>query len=474
MRGSISRSGRRRRVALGAALVALVAAPAAYADWATWGNGSMRQGLATESQLTSKNAKNLTLAWSHPIGGTGAAQPLSISGLAVPGGRIWVAASESGRVTAFVAQTGQVLWKRELGSLLTGCAQLPKGRFGVTGTPTYDTTTGVLYVAALDKLYALDIHNGLNVAGWPIDLGMDPHYEHVWGAIAQRGTSVYVSTASYCDRKGYAGRVIRIDTTPPAHRAEAWYAVEDPVPGGGGIWGWGGVAITPDGHVWAATANANAKGLTTDYKGNSESIVELSDHLTLLQASHATGMPIHGDYGFGSTPVVFTPKGCTPLVAAEGKDGILYVWNRTALASGPIQRIVLAFPGTLYGLPAWDSLSQRLYLTTGTGYKTVQSGLQVLRVAPGCKLALMATHPLDHVLDSVPTIAGDVAVIGTGNGHVAIDRLRDGKRMVTLLATGSVYAAPTVIGSEVAAVDWKGKLTVWRLKPAPPPPTQGH
>src|SRR3954471_13494584 len=157
MRGSISRSGRRRRVAFGAVLVVLVAAPAAVADWATWGNGSMRQGLATESQLTSRNAKNLKLAWSRPIGGTGAAQPLSISGLAVPGGRIWVAASESGRVTAFVAQTGQVLWKRELGSLLTGCTQLPKGRFGITGTPTYDTTTGVLYVAALDNLFALDV-----------------------------------------------------------------------------------------------------------------------------------------------------------------------------------------------------------------------------------------------------------------------------------------------------------------------------
>ncbi len=335
MLGSIWRS-RRGRLALGAAVVALAGAPAAWADWATWGNGSMRQGLATESVLTSKNAKTLKLAWSRPIGGTGAAQPLAISGLAVPGGRIYVAASESGRVSAFVAQTGQLLWKRELGSLLTGCSQLPKGRFGITGTPTYDTTTGILYVADLDNLYALDVKTGADVPGWPIELGMDPHYEVVWGAIAQRGTNIYVATASYCDRRPYAGRVIRVDTIPPAHRAEAWYSVEDIVPGGGGIWGWGGVAITPDGHVWAATANANAKDLNNDAHWNAESIVELSDHLGLLQVGHAKGMPIHGDYGFGSTPVVFTPKGCTALVAAEGKDGVLYVWQRASLGKGPI------------------------------------------------------------------------------------------------------------------------------------------
>jgi outer membrane protein assembly factor BamB len=468
MQGSIGRS-RRARLALGAAVVALAAAPAAWADWATWGNGSMRQGVATESLLTSKNAKTLRLAWSRPIGGTGAAQPLAISGQAVPGGRIYVAAAESGTVSAFVAQTGQLLWKRELGSLLTGCTQLPKGRFGITGTPTYDTTTGVLYVAALNYLYALDVRTGLDAPGWPIELGMDPHYEVIWGAVAQRGTSVYVATASYCDRRPYAGRVIRVDTTPPAHRAETWYSVEDVVPGGGGIWGWGGVAITPDGHVWAATANANAKTLNDDAHWNAESVVELSDHLGLLQVGHAKGMPIHGDYGFGSTPVVFTPKRCAPLVAAEGKDGVLYVWQRAALGKGPTQRIQLGFPGTLYGLPAWDSRTQKLYLTTSTGYRGIQSGLQVLKVnVPSCRVKLEYTRPLDHALDSVPTIANDVAVIGTGKGHVAIERTKDGKRIKTLKASGSVFAQPTVIGADVAVTDWKGRLTVFRLKPPPP------
>src|SRR5205814_8189942 len=141
----------------------------------------------------------------------------------------------------------------------------------------------------------------------------DSSCETVWGAIAERGASLYVATASYCDRRPYAGRVIRVDIGgPPSHVAETWYSVEDVVPGGGGIWGWGGVAITPDGDVWAATANANAKSLNNDAHWNAESVVELSDHLGLLQVGHAKGMPIHGDYGFGSTPVVFTPTGCTP------------------------------------------------------------------------------------------------------------------------------------------------------------------
>src|SRR5262245_4996681 len=120
------------------AMAACLALPAeARADWVTWGNGAMRQGVATESQLTSHNAKRLRMAWPRPIGGVGAAQPLSISGQAVPGGRIYLVASESGRVTAFVALNGAVLWTRELGFVNTACSELPHGQFGITGTPTY-------------------------------------------------------------------------------------------------------------------------------------------------------------------------------------------------------------------------------------------------------------------------------------------------------------------------------------------------
>ena len=150
----------------------------------------------------------------------------------------------------------------------------------------------------------------------------------------------------------------------------------DGSPGGGSIWGWGGIAITSDDHVWAAIGNANTGASEDETEPYGDSVAELSPALALIGSGAAVGIPLHGDYGFGSTPIVFKPTKCAPLVTAEGKDGALYVWRRAALAAGPVQRLVLAFPATLYGSPAWDPTTQRLFLTTTQGYDGAPSGLR--------------------------------------------------------------------------------------------------
>ena len=92
---------------------------------------------------------------------------------------------------------------------------MPKGIFGVTGTPVYDPVGGFVYVAATDKLWALDVHTGAVRSGWPVPLPIDQYHEHVWGAIALGNGHVYFGIASYCDRRPYSGRVLgRVD----AHR----------------------------------------------------------------------------------------------------------------------------------------------------------------------------------------------------------------------------------------------------------------
>src|SRR5262249_36938123 len=154
---------------------------------------------------------------------------------------------------------------------------------------------------------------------------------------------------------------------------------------GGGIWGWGGIAVTADGHVWAAVANANIGPGADEATGNAESVVELSPTLALLAGSHAPGMPNKGDFGFGSTPIAFTSSTCGAMVTAEGKDGAVYLWQRGKLAAGPVQRLVLAFPATLYGSPAWDPATQQLFMTTSQGYGGAPSGLDALALTAKCK-----------------------------------------------------------------------------------------
>lgn len=450
-----------------AALALAVSAQAADGPgWTTWGNGPVRQSRASASMLKTANAKGLGLAWSRPLGGVGAAQPLYLRNVAVGGKTrdIYVAASESGRVSAFAAISGKLLWTREVGSVDTGCLQMPKGVFGVTGTPVYDPATGFVYLAATDRLWAIDVHTGEARTGWPVALPIDQYHEHVWGALALGGGHVYFGIASYCDRRPYSGRVLSVSTSS-GQVDHSWTAVTTPTgdPGGGGIWGWGGVARTRDGHVWAAVANANIGPGADEATGYAESVVELSSTLGLLSGSHAPGMPHKGDFGFGSTPVVFTSAKCGGMVASEGKDGAVYLWRRGKLAAGPVQRLALAFPATLYGSPAWDPQTQQLFVTTSQGYAGNPGGLDALTLTRACKLRRVWTKALGGQLNAVPTIANGTVIVATGTGHLRVYATATGKLLANRELHGAAFAAPIAIGRDVAVVTWTSKLLVFRL-----------
>ena len=348
----------------------------------------------------------------------------------------------------------------------TGCLQMPKGIFGVTGTPVYDPASGFVYVAVADRLWAIDVHTGVARTGWPVALPIDQYHEHVWGAIALGNGHVYFGIASYCDRRPYTGRVLAV-STKTGEVDHSWTSVNTATgdPGGGGIWGWGGVAITSDGHIWAAVANANIAQGQDESLDHAESVVELNSALGLLRASHAPGMPIKGDFGFGSTPVVFKSTRCGAMVAAEGKDGAIYLWKRPTLAAGPVQRLELAFPATLYGSPAWDPRTQQLFVTTSQGYAGVGSGLGALKVTAKCRLRVAWTKGLGGQLNAIPTVANDTVVVATGTGHLRVYAAATGKLIANRELRGAAFAAPIAIGRDVAVVTWTRKLMVFRLPP---------
>ena len=204
--------------------------------------------------------------------------------------------------------------------------------------------------------------------------------------------------------------------------------------------------------------------MADDSAFDAESIVELSPTLAKLQSSHAPGMPAHGDYGFGSTPTLFTPTSCQPLAAAEAKNGSLYVWQQARLSLAP-QRLQIAFPATLFGLPAWDPRSQTLFLTTTQGYNGYLSGLLAFRMNASCKLRLAWRQGLGSLLDSVPTVVNDTVMVGTGTGKLRIFATADGAAIATLPAGGATFAPPISIGNDVAVASYGKKISVFRLAP---------
>ena len=143
-----------------AAASPLAAGAAESPGWTTWGNSPVRQSRASASLLTTKNGDHLRLAWSRPIGGAGAAQPLYLRRVLVAGERrdIYVTASEEGRVSAFDARTGKVLWKEQQiqtaegsgRSLYSGTVPLQLTRSGST-YQLKDPTRGNTYTTDLNN-----------------------------------------------------------------------------------------------------------------------------------------------------------------------------------------------------------------------------------------------------------------------------------------------------------------------------------
>jgi hypothetical protein len=175
-------------------------------------------------------------------------------------------------------------------------------------------------------------------------------------------------------------------------------------------------------------------------------------------------MPAHGDYGFGSTPTLFTPTSCQPLAAAEAKNGSLYVWQQARLSLAP-QRLQIAFPATLFGLPAWDPRSQTLFVTTTQGYNGYLSGLLAFRMNASCKLRLAWRQGLGSLLDSVPTVVNDTVMVGTGTGKLRIFATADGTPLASLPAGGPTFAPPISIGTDVVVASYGKRISVFR--PAP-------
>ena len=58
-------------------------------------------------------------------------------------------------------------------------------------------------------------------------------------------------------------------------------------------------------------------------------------------SNRPANIPSVDDYDFGAAPLLFRPRGCPPLAAANNKNTHLYVWDRTRLAWDGLTRVQL-------------------------------------------------------------------------------------------------------------------------------------
>ncbi len=317
-------------------------------------NHLSRDGLYIDPFFTNTISSNLTrdTAFVGTIIGNVYAQPLYIEG--GPRARAMViAVTESNYVFALDAFDGSVLWQTNEASPITSGVQ-PCGNVfpaGITGTPVVDLPSRALFFNSISvdpitsavehRIFSLNVDTGALNPGWPLDVNSNAVSgttvfsslaQGERGALAIIGTNLYVPYGGlYGDCSTYYGWIVGVPLNDPS-TVMAW-ATTAP---GGGAWSVGGVAS--DGvDPFLATGNTFTSG--THPWGGGESILHLSPSLAVTGTSNywapTNWLALDNadlDIG-GSGPMLVNVPGATPsnLVVALGKDGNMYLLNRTNL-----------------------------------------------------------------------------------------------------------------------------------------------
>ena len=338
-------------------------------DVTTYHYDNARDGANTaETTLTPANVNGTTFGKlaSFAVDGQVYAQPLVVTGVAVPGRGthdVVLVATEADDVYAFDAHGNNpapgYLWRTSL--LRAGETTVPASDYGstditpqvgITGTPVVDPATGTLYVVGAFKeangtyqqrLSALALTTGATTLGGPVviaatapgtgagsaggTVSFDPFRENQRPALTLANGQVYVAWASHADQGPYHGWLMAYAAS--TLRQDAVYDV-NPNGNDDGIWmSGGGIAVDAAGNLYFTTGNgtfdANAGG--RDYGMSLEKLgpsLAVEDYFTPANEASLSG----NDLDYGCSEVVLLPKqaGADPdQILSAGKWGTLYL-----------------------------------------------------------------------------------------------------------------------------------------------------
>jgi hypothetical protein len=442
-------------------------------DWLTQGFDNQRTGWNPgETTLTAANVPNLRRCFTVPVDGQIYAQPLYVSGLRFPDGRVLnvaYVATEGDSVYAFNADAaGPPLWQNRLvpaGETTVPWADVqPEAniapQIGITSTPVIDRRARTLFVVAKTKqppasyhyrLHALDLVTGAEKANSPIEItggtsgtgsGQVPagstlipfdakRHLNRPGLLLDHGV-VYVAFSSHADQTPYHGWVFAYAPDTLALRG-VFCTSPDTVPGqggslgdpgsGGGVWQAGvGPSADTDGSVYFLVGNGplNADVGGRDY---GDALVRLHPNGTLT----ATGgfFPPNRDWlnnndldlGSGS-PMLLPPQPgvYSDLLVCCGKVAVIYLLHRAdlrvlqALQAGQVTNT----QGGIWGGPAYTAGPTGTFIY----YAFADDHLKAFQLANGqLHLGTLGGAGFNQTLETFPD--GGATPIVSSNGSAA-------------------------------------------------------
>lgn len=358
-----------------------------------------------ETQLTIANVKtNFQLLFKDSTDGGTYSQPLYVPALSMGSlgtHNVIFVATENNTVFAFDAdKAGPPLWSTNLtpsGETLQVANDYENTRIpqiGITGTPVIDPVGGTIYAVAASKttstpvvfhqrLHSLDLTNGKERANGPVDIVakfpgtggtqdgngnvvFDPLVEFDRAGLTLFGNNVYIPCSSHEDNGLYQGWVIAYNKTSLAQAA-----VFNDSPnlasgvGGGSIWQAAVGMVADDASIYALSANGPFDS-NNDY---GDTALRLSPDLNLVDSFTPCNQQELDDLDVdlaSGAPMILPDQssGPTKLITFSGKEGSIYLLDRTAMGG--------YMPTTVADdVPCTDNVVQKLWRVLGT---TPQSG----------------------------------------------------------------------------------------------------
>ncbi len=420
-------------IALGSA-GPIPASAAAFEDWPTFLHDSARSGASGETILNTANAPLLKKRFSFLTGGLIASSPSIVAGVAYFG-------SWDGYEYAIDARLGTLKWKTFLGQTVDPACHPPT--IGITSSAA--VLNGVVYVGGGDTYwYALDAATGAVL--WKIYTGDNSqtgaHYN--WSSPLLYNGYAYIGIASNCDAPLVQGQVIQVNLATHAVVNTTSFVPDGQV--GGGVW----TSPTADpvtNSVFVSTGTLNLQTQTM-----SEAIVQLDVNTLAIKAVWQLPRNQAGlDTDWGTTPTLMTDKNGRLLLAAANKNGVLYAFDRTNLAAGPVWQRTIAVGGDCPpcgdgSIASGTFANGTLYyaggntVINGTGYR---GAVRAIDPATG---AVLWEHGSDQAV--IPAIAYDNGLVFDAAGPVleVLDAATGHSLYVYGTGGGAIYSAPAISG----------------------------
>jgi uncharacterized protein (TIGR03437 family) len=272
-----------------------------------------------ETQINAVSVPQLQQLWNISVGATISTAVTVSHGFLYFGD--W-----AGNLHAVDALTGAFAWTQFLGVSPPAQQGCSPGPVGIAAQPVVSGTT--VYAAGGDAaVYAMDSATGQ--IQWRVALGDPSTGSFLWSSPMVYQNAIYIGIASLNDCPLIQGGMARIPLDNPGKPRIVYFTTPD----------------TPGASLWSTPAIDAQNNMIYVTTGNSTNNIQdagagvygsamLALDATTLQIQSYFFMPLkpeEDDNDWGSSPSLFEAGG-QPLVAASGKNGVMYVLHRPDLA----------------------------------------------------------------------------------------------------------------------------------------------